>query len=242
MDSEHEVPAAGRANRIRPSRVVSLNVGGIRQVEWRGELVSTGIWKQPVAHRVALRGVNFEGDDQADRRVHGGPDKAVYAYACEDYDVWREEDGIETVPGLFGENLTVEGLDLSGAIVGETWSVGSAVLEVAQPRLPCFKLGIRMGDASFPRRFQNAHRAGAYLRVVTEGDVGAGDRVRVLQMPAHGITLRSMVESLHDPAKAAALLAVPRLPPFWREVAARAAPAAPTAQDGQGHRTDNERR
>jgi MOSC domain-containing protein YiiM len=223
-------------------RVLSLNVGGIRQVEWRGELVSTGIWKHPVAHRVALRGVNFEGDDQADRRVHGGPDKAVYAYAREDYDVWRDEHGIETVPGLFGENLTVEGLDLSGAIVGEIWRVGSAILEVAQPRLPCFKLGIRMADASFPRRFQHALRAGAYLRVVTEGDVGAGDGVLVLQKPAHGITLRSMVESLHDPARAAALLAVPRLPPFWREVALRAVPAASAGEGAQEHRTDNERR
>ena len=135
------------------ARVLSVNVGGIREVEWRGHLVTTGIWKHPVSGRVAIRGVNVLGDDQADRSVHGGVDKAVYAYAREDYDFWRDEVGLETPPGLFGENLTVEGLDLSSALVGDRWSIGSVVLEVAQPRLPCLKLGIRMGDPAFPRRF-----------------------------------------------------------------------------------------
>lgn len=132
------------------SRVISVNVGAIRQVEWRGRLVFTGIWNSPTATRVALRGVNFEGDDQADRTVHGGTDKAVYAYASEDYEVWKEVGRMETPPGLFGENLTVEGLDLSRALVVEQWVVGSATLEITQPRLPCYKLGIRVGDAHFP--------------------------------------------------------------------------------------------
>ena len=200
-------------------RVLSVNVGLVREVEWRGREVATAIWKHPVAGRVALRGVNFAGDDQADRSVHGGPDKAVYAYAREDYDFWRDEEGMETPPGLFGENLTVEGLDLSGAVVGERWSVGSTVLEVAQPRLPCFKLGIRMGDQRFLKRFLAALRMGAYLRVVREGDVGAGDPVHVADRPAHGVTLRAMTEALQDPEKAGALLRVPRLPEFWRQVA-----------------------
>src|SRR6476661_9506462 len=99
-------------------RVLSLNVGGIRVLEWHGRHVTTGIWKAPVQGRVALAGVNFAGDDQADRRVHGGPDKAVYAYAREDYDYWRDAEGIETPPGLFGENLTTDGIDLSLAVVG----------------------------------------------------------------------------------------------------------------------------
>ena len=202
-------------------QVVSVNVGGIRRIEWRGSVVSTGIWKQPVNGRVALRGVNFDGDDQADRTVHGGPDKAVYAYAREDYDCWRDEEGMDTSPGFFGENLTLDGLDLAGAIVGERWSVGSALLEVAQPRLPCFKLGIRVGDHEFPKRFQRAKRAGAYLRVIEEGDVGAGDAVFVSARPAHGVTLRSMVEALQDPARATVLRGVSGLPPFWREVAER---------------------
>src|SRR3954468_8810304 len=119
-----------------PARVLSVNVGPTREVEWRGELVSTAIWKAPVQGCVALRGVNFAGDDQADRSVHGGPDKAVYAYAREDYDYWRMHEGLNVEPALFGENLTVEGIDLSSALVGERWVVGSTVLEVAQIRLP----------------------------------------------------------------------------------------------------------
>ena len=200
--------------------VLSVNVGAVRQVQWRGELVSTGIWKHPVLGRVALRGVNLAGDDQADRAVHGGPDKAVYAYAREDYDFWRDEAAMDTPGGLFGENLTTHGLDLSVALVGERWSVGTTLLEVAQPRLPCYKLGIRVGDERFLRRFLQARRLGAYLRVVREGDVGAGDAVTVVSRPAHGVTLRDMADALDDPAKAEALRRVPALPPFWMKVAA----------------------
>ena len=162
------------------ARVVSLNVGAVREVAWRGETVTTGIWKAPVSGRVALRGVNFDGDDQADRRVHGGPDKAVYAYAVDDYTWWSAELGRELGPGTFGENLTVAGLDLRGAVVGSRWRVGTAVLEVAQPRWPCFKLGIRMGDAGFVKEFEHAARFGAYLRILEEGEVGAGDEIVVV--------------------------------------------------------------
>lgn len=200
-------------------RVLSVNVGTVRLVEYRGRSVTTGIWKHPVIGRTALRGVNFHGDDQADRTLHGGPDKAVYAYAREDYDFWRDAEGMETPPGLFGENLTVEGIDLSSALVGERWSVGSTVLEVAQPRLPCFKLGIRVGDPQFPKRFHAARRNGAYLRVLQEGDVGPGDAVSVTHRPDHDVSLRHMVAALHDPERAAALSRVGRLPDFWRQVA-----------------------
>ena len=211
-------PAVSPSN---SARVLSVNVGAPREVEWRGEPVLTAIWKHPVAGRVPLRGVNFAGDDQADRTVHGGPDKAVYAYAREDYDWWRERHGIDAQPALFGENLTIEGHDLTTAVVGERWSIGSTLLEVAQPRLPCFKLGIRLGDESFLKRFLVARRPGAYLRVVGEGDVAAGDAIAVEQRPAHGITLGDMVDALHDPAKAAALRSLPRLPAFWRRLATR---------------------
>lgn len=200
-------------------RVLSVNVGAVREVEWRGEIVTTAIWKAPVAGRVAIRGVNLDGDDQADRGVHGGPNKAVYSYAREDYDIWRERHGVATAPGLFGENLTVEGLDLVHALVGERWEVGSALLEVAQPRLPCFKLGMRMGDARFPKRFQAEGRMGAYLRIVREGDVGAGDAITVVSRPEHGVTLADMVAALHDRSKADVLARVPGLPGFWQRVA-----------------------
>lgn len=202
-------------------RVVSVNVGAVREVEWRGELIRTAIWKHPVTGRIPLRGVNFAGDDQADRRVHGGTDKAVYAYASEDYDFWREHEAMATSPGLFGENLTLEGIDPTAAIVGERWSVGSVVLEVAQPRMPCFKLGIRVGDQHFLKRFLAARRPGAYLRVIQEGDVGADDAVRVESRPDHRLTLGDMIDALHDDDRAAALRQIPRLPDFWRRVAER---------------------
>jgi MOSC domain-containing protein YiiM len=201
-------------------RIISVNVGAVQEVEWRGEIVSTAIWKQPVDGRVAIRGVNLDGDDQADREVHGGPHKAVYAYAREDYDAWRDRHGVATAPGLFGENLTVEGVDLAHALVGERWQVGSAILEVAQPRLPCFKLGIRMNDPRFPKRFQAEGRMGAYFRIVREGDVGAGDAIAVVLRPEHDVTLARMVEALHDPVAAASLARVPDLPSFWRRFAA----------------------
>ena len=201
-------------------KVLSVNVGAIREVNWRGEEVTTAIWKHPVDGRVAMRGVNLVGDDQADREVHGGPDKAVYAYAREDYDAWRDRHGVATTPGLFGENLTVEGIDLVHAIAGERWEVGTALLEIAQPRLPCFKLGIRMGDARFPRRFQAEGRMGAYLRIIREGDVGAGDSIAVVARPEHGVTLADMVGALRDPAKRDLLRRVPGLPAYWRRVAA----------------------
>lgn len=200
-------------------RVTSVNVGAVREVEWRGDVVTTAIWKHPVAGRVALRGVNFAGDDQADRTVHGGPDKAVYAYAREDYDHWRTAENVDTQPALFGENLTTEGMDLAAALVGERWRVGTTILEVAQIRLPCFKLGIRLGDPRFPRRFQAVGRMGAYLRVVQEGDVGADDPIEVMQRPEHGITLHTMLLALHDDDHARSLARAGYLPAFWRRVA-----------------------
>lgn len=200
-------------------RVFSVNVGAVSVVEWRGEQVRTGIWKHPVVGRVRVRGVNLDGDDQADRSVHGGEDKAVYAYAREDYQYWHEREGIETPAGLFGENLTVEGLDLCSALVGERWRIGSAVLEIAQPRLPCFKLGVRMGDARFPRKFQDVGRLGAYLRIVEEGEIGANDEVHVLFRPSHSVTLGAMRDVLKNRGGARALLEAPRLPEFWRRIA-----------------------
>jgi MOSC domain-containing protein YiiM len=201
-------------------RVVSVNVGSIREVAWHGTIVRTGIWKSPIGDRaVPVRGVNLAGDDQADRRVHGGADKAVYAYAEEDYRYWADEEGVRTQPGLFGENLTVRGLELRNAVVGERWRIGTTLLEVAQPRLPCFKLGIRMDDPDFPRRFLAAARLGAYFRIIEEGELRAGDAIGVVDRPDHGITLGHMVEAMRDRGRAAALLRAPRLPDFWRRLA-----------------------
>jgi MOSC domain-containing protein YiiM len=188
--------SAGRLERLRIvacmttviGMVESVNVGRPRIVQVNGRGVLTSIWKNPVDGRVALRGVNFVGDDQADRTVHGGPDKAVYAYGSEDTDWWEAELGRSLDPAPFGENLTVRGIHVSEAVIGERWEVGDALLEIAQPRLPCFKLGLRMGDPLFPKRFAAAGRPGAYLRIVREGEIGAGDRIEVVSRPAHGVT------------------------------------------------------
>jgi MOSC domain-containing protein YiiM len=152
----------------------------------------SAIFKAPVEGRVRVEGVNVAGDEQADRRVHGGPDKAVYAYASEDTAFWEGELGRELGPGAFGENLTTEGVDVSGAVVGERWRIGTVELEVCQPRLPCAKLGIRLGDPKMVRRFGEARRPGAYLRIVTEGELGAGDEVELISRPEHGVTVRDV--------------------------------------------------
>ena len=198
--------------------VVSVNVGEPRTVEWRDRVVTTAIWKEPVEWRVPVQGVNLVGDDQADRRVHGGPDKAVYAYAIEDTRRWEAELGRELGPGAFGENLTLEGVDASGARAGDRWRIGTAEFEVVQPRLPCFKLGVRLDDPEMVRRFAQSGRPGAYLRIVREGDVGAGDTVEVVAQTEHDVSLRFMSHALlidHDMLPE--LLAIPGLIPQWRE-------------------------
>ena len=171
--------------------VVSVNVGRPRQIAARGgRAVMSAIGKTPVEGRVRVEGVNLAGDEQADRRVHGGPDKAVYAYASEDTEWWAGELGRDDLgPGAFGENLTLHGVDVTGALVGERWRVGDVELEVAQPRLPCFKLGLRFEDPGMLKRFVVAGRPGAYLRILREGSLAAGDAVEVLERPAHDVTV-----------------------------------------------------
>lgn len=202
-----------KAGDVEPGgRVVSVNVGQPREIEWLGRLVTTAIWKSPVDRRVALEGFNFVGDEQADRRAHGGHDKAVYSYALEDEAWWAERLGRAVEVGTFGENLTLAGVDVTGAVIGERWEIGSALLEVAQPRIPCWKLGARMNDPDFPPVFAEAGRPGAYLRIIKEGDIGAGDLVRVVDRPAHGVTVGDVARIYHsDHSQAALLLEVPKL-------------------------------
>ena len=120
-----------------PGKVLSVNVGGVREFEYGGRPARSAIWKSPVAGRVAIRGVNLVGDDQADRQAHGGPDKVVYAYAAEDARWWEREIGRSLAHGEFGENLTTEGIEVNDALVGERWQIGTVVLEVSEPRIPC---------------------------------------------------------------------------------------------------------
>jgi MOSC domain-containing protein YiiM len=196
------------------ARVLSVNTGRARQVSVRrGRPVMSAIGKAPVEGRVRVEGEQVAGDEQADRRVHGGPDKAVYAYATEDTAWWAQELGRELPPGMFGENLTTEGVDVSGAVVGERWRIGELELEVAQPRLPCFKLGVRFGDPLMVKRFAKAERPGAYLRIVTPGEIGAGDAIEVVERPDHGVSVRLVSRALLlDETLLTRAAAAPQLP------------------------------
>jgi MOSC domain-containing protein YiiM len=202
--------------------VAAVNVGTPQVLPGAGGSVVSAIGKTTVTGRVEVGRLNLAGDRQADLRVHGGPDKAVYAYAAEDLAWWRERLDRPLEPGMFGENLTTCGLDVNGAVIGERWTVGTTVLEVSQPRVPCHKLGLRFGDPSLPRRFAAALRPGAYLRVVTEGDIGAGDTIRVDARPAHGVTVGLVAAAYHrDRRLAPRLLAAGGLPASWQEWARR---------------------
>ena len=209
-----------------PGRVLSVNVGRPRQVSVRrGRPVMSAIGKAPVSGRVRVAGVNVDGDDQADRTVHGGPDKAVYAYAREDELWWAARLARDVVPGMFGENLTVEGVDVSGAVIGERWTIGTVQLQVCQPRLPCFKLGLRFEDPQMLKRFAQAGRPGAYLRILAEGELGAGDAVEVSQRPEHGVTVAQVSRAIMlDESGLKTAAAAPELPaPLSRWMLERAA-------------------
>lgn len=197
-------------------RVVSVNVGAPRPVAWHDRIVQTAIFKFPVEGPVPVRGVNVAGDDQADRAVHGGPDKALYAYAQEDIAWWAGELARPLRPGVFGENLTLAGVEVTGATIGERWRIGDVVLEVCAPRVPCFKIGIRLGDDGFPRRFAAAGRPGAYLRILAEGEIAAGDQLIVEHTPGHRVTVGAAAHVYHhDRGRAADLLAAPELAEGW---------------------------
>jgi MOSC domain-containing protein YiiM len=192
--------------------VISVNVADVRELEIGGEVVSTGIFKLPASRRVAVGVEGLTGDVQADRRVHGGPDQAVYAYAREDIDWWEAELGRALEHGAFGENLTLRGVDASNALVGERWRVGGALLEVTAPRLPCEKLAKRMGEPRFVKRFAKAGRPGAYLRVIETGDVGSGDAVELVSRPDHGVDVRLVSNAmLGDRSLVPRLLDAPQL-------------------------------
>lgn len=179
------------------ARIASVNVGQPQRMTWQGKESRTSIVKLPVQGRAAVRGVNVVGDEQADPEHHGGPDQALYAYATEDYAWWAEQLGRTLDPGWFGDNLTLSGVDVNGALLGERWRVGGIEVAVTGPRIPCYKLAWRMDDVGFPRRFARASRPGAYLRIVREGNVAAGEPVKVLHRPAHDVTVAGLSDSYH---------------------------------------------
>jgi MOSC domain-containing protein YiiM len=201
-------------------RVISVNVGRPQTVEWQGRMVSTAIVKEPLEGPVPVRGHNLAGDQQADLSVHGGRHKAIYLYPSEHYAYWREQlPDVELRWGMFGENLTVEGLD-EGIAVGDLLEVGSALLRVTEPRVPCYKLGLRFGRPDMVRRFLHSRRTGFYAAVEREGDIRAGDEIAHLLRGASDVRVSDMVQVYgfppRDPALVERILALPDLSEPWR--------------------------
>ena len=175
-------------------RIVSVHAGLPRQIEWRGKAVTTSIFKTPVAGRVPVTRLNIAGDRQSDLSVHGGADKAIYAYPSEHYEFWRSElPGTDLPFGAFGENLTTEGLREDGVQIGDRFRAGSAEFVVTQPRMPCFKLGIRFNRPDMVKRFLRSGRTGFYLAVLREGEIGAGDSIEPVALDASQITVADVV-------------------------------------------------
>lgn len=173
--------------------VVALSISGGRQVQHNGQIVGTGIFKEPVTDRRMARRLGLEGDKQVDLRYHGGEHKAIYAYPHEHYATWAQELGRTDFGfGQFGENLTTEGLLESTVHLGDRFRVGGALLEITQPRVPCFKLGIKMGDPEFVKTFLRSMRSGFYLRVLEEGEIGAGDPIERTVVGPERITIHDL--------------------------------------------------
>jgi MOSC domain-containing protein YiiM len=202
--------------------LVSINVGLPREVEWRGKVVRTSIFKAPVSGRVRVTPLNLHGDQQADLSVHGGVDKAVYAYPSEHYAFWRNElPGTDLPWGAFGENVTTEGLLEDKVHIGDRFRAGSAEFVVTQPRMPCFKLGIRFNRPDMVKRFLRSGRTGFYLAVVREGDIGAGDSLNLVAEDSSRISVADVVGLYAADAANQDLLRraseLPSLPESWRE-------------------------
>ena len=171
-------------------KIVSVNVGLPRKVTWQGKLVTTGIFKKPVSGPVMMRALNLDGDGQADLTVHGGASKAVYAYPSEHYGYWRTElPGVDLPWGMFGENFTTEGLLEEAVYIGDKFRIGGTEVMVTEPRMPCYKVGIKFGRADIIKRFLVSRRTGFYFAVVHEGMVGAGDAVELIGREQHEISI-----------------------------------------------------
>jgi MOSC domain-containing protein YiiM len=214
-------------------RLVSVNTGVPRKVTWHGRIVTTAIFKEPAKGRVILRKLNLEGDRQADLTVHGGEHKAVYCYPLVHYDYWKKElPGRELLMGTFGENFTIDGIAAVGATdglqedtvhLGDQLVAGTTELVVTQPRLPCYKLGVRFGSDDMVRRFMVSGRTGFYVAVTREGEVGAGDEIKVIARDANAVPV-SEITRLYaakrygdaDVASVRRALRVPALPESWK--------------------------
>lgn len=207
-------------------KLLSVNVGLPREVTWHGSIaVNTAIFKEPVAGRVVLRKLNLEGDRQADLTVHGGKDKAVYCYPAEHYDYWKQElPGRDLPTAIFGENFTTEGLPETSVHLGDRFSFGSAQLVVTQPRLPCYKLGVRFQSDDMVKKFLAGGRTGFYFAVTLEGHVAAGDEITVIARDPNAVPVSEITRlyiakrySRDDVASLQRALQVAALPDAWKD-------------------------
>ncbi len=175
--------------------LVSVNVGLPREVSWKGKIVTTGIFKYPVDGRISLRTLNLDDDRQADLTVHGGPSKAVYAYPSEHYAYWQEQlPGMDLPWGMFGENLTTRALFEGEVSIGDRFRIGSAEVMVTEPRMPCYKLGLKFGRDDIVKKFLASRRTGFYFAVLREGEVGPGDIFQRISQDPHGVTVTDITD------------------------------------------------
>jgi MOSC domain-containing protein YiiM len=175
--------------------LISVCVGLPREVVWKEKTVTTGIFKQPVAGRVMMRSLNLDGDRQADLTVHGGVEKAIYAYSMEHYPYWQQQLPHEALPwGALGENLTVKGLSETTVNIGDRFRIGTAEVMVTQPRFPCFKLNLKFGRDDMVKRFLDSRLSGIYFSVVQEGEVGAGDAIEQVSRDENNVTIADIVQ------------------------------------------------
>lgn len=203
------------------AKIISLNVGLPRTVYFRGQAVTTGIFKEPVKERIKLRRLNLYGDRQADLTVHGGPDKALYAYPAEHYEYWKKRLPNMKLPwGMFGENLTTEGLLEDQVNIGDKFRIGSSEVVATQPRMPCYKLGVKFGRMDIVRQFMESKLTGIYFRVLKEGDMGAGDEVELISRDENNVTIKDIVQlvsSEGDEATIRRAVHIKALPEAWRQ-------------------------
>ncbi|AWM37912.1 6-N-hydroxylaminopurine resistance protein [Gemmata obscuriglobus] len=202
-------------------KVVALSVGGPREIEWNGDTVRTSIFKTPTERRLRVSALNIEGDEQSDLSVHGGTEKAVYAYPSEHYPLWQKDlSGADLSEAAFGENLTTEGLT-EEVRIGDRFRIGTAEFVVTQPRMPCFKLGIKFGRQDVLRRMLRTGRTGFYFSVAVEGEIGAGDTIELVQESQDELTVSDVVRLFTVEAKNQTLLRrvmrSPVLPQNWKD-------------------------
>jgi MOSC domain-containing protein YiiM len=203
------------------AKLISVNVGLPRVVMSKGDPVSTGIFKEPVSGRVRLRTLNLDGDGQADLSVHGGPSKAVYVYPSEHYDYWKKElPQMQLSWGMFGENFTTTGLFESGLNIGDKFRVGSAVVLVTEPRMPCYKLAIKFGRPDIVKRFLESQRTGFYFGVLQEGEVGLGDPIELIEKSERSVRVSDITQlytrEKHNIGLLRRAIEVEALPESWK--------------------------